>query len=372
MKVLQLTAHFRPNIGGVETHLEDLCQALTKRGFDIFVLTYRPLQTQVKWKIYEKEKNIEILRMPWIPNLFYKLIESPILELVYLLPGLFLITPLVLLLKNPEVIHAHGLVAGFVGVFWGKLFGKRVVISTHSIYSFPKKGMYKNFASWIFKNADYCLGLSKQSENEILSLGLNKLKVNHFTYWIDLNNFQRIKNAKIKLGWKEGFVVLFVGRLVQEKGVIVLVEAAKNWDKNINLKIIGSGPLEYLIGDKISEFKNIEYLGPISQSELPIYYSGSDILVVPSLSQEGFGRVILESLACGTPIIGANIGAIPEAIDKTVGTLIDVSTENIKQFIEYFYEHRDKLTMLSENCRNFAERKYSEKNVETIIRAYKG
>lgn len=371
MRVLQISAHFSPNVGGVETHLNDLVRVLVNKNFDIFVLTYSPLTTKTKWKVFESGKNLTIFRIPWIAGLFYKLVGWPILEFLYLLPGLLLLTPFVILTFNPKIIHAHGLVAGFVGVFWGRLFGKKVIISTHSIYNFPQKGIYKDFASWIFNNADYCLGLSKQAANEIKSLAIDKRKVKNFTYWVDLEKFNKVNNAKNKLGWREKFVVLFVGRLVTEKGVQLLLESVKNWDKDIGLKIIGSGPLEKKVKKLASESPNVDFIQGIDHDNLPIYYSGSDVLIVPSIHEEGFGRVIIEALACGTPVLGANRGAIPEAIDDTVGRLVNIMPENIKEAVEYFFEHKAELEKLARNSRKFAERRFSEKNAETIIKSYK-
>lgn len=370
MRVLQLSAHFPPNVGGVETHLDDLVKALVKRSWEVFVLTYRPLTTDVKWNIYEKEKKVEILRIPWLPNLFYKLVKAPILEFIYLFPGLFLATPFVLFLKKVDVIHAHGLVAGFVGVMWGKVLNKKVIISTHSIYSFPKQGIYRKFAGWIFGNADFCLGLSKQAAEEISSLGISPQKVSNFTYWIDLDKFKKLKDAKKILGWQDKFVVLFVGRLVEDKGVNELLQSVKTWNRNIYLKIIGSGPLEEEVKRIEAKYKNVDFLGIIDQDKLPLYYSGSDILIVPSVSEEGFGRVILESLSCGTPVIGSRRGAISEAMDDSVGKLINVSPENIKDAVEYFFKNPDVSEKMKENCRKFAERRYSEENVQTIIKLY--
>lgn len=373
MNILQLTAHFRPNVGGVETHLDDLCKALIKRNFNVIVLTYRPLQTSAKWKVFEKDKGLEIIRIPWLPKLFYLFVKIPILEFIYLLPGLFIITPFVIISKEIDVINAHGLVAGFVGVLWGKIFGKKIIVSTHSIYSFPKKGLYRNFVKFIFQNTDYCLGLSKQAVNEIKALGISDKKIKKFTYWIDLNKF-KVKNSKLKvkkvLGWDYQFVVLFVGRLIPEKGVKELLESAKSWDRKINLKIIGSGPLEKKVREVAAEFINMEFIEGIDSKRLPIYYSGSDLLIVPSTSEEGFGRVILEALACGVPVVGSNLGAIPEAMDQSVGRIIEINEENIKNTVEYFYYHKSELRKLAQNCRKFAERRYSEKNVEKIIKIY--
>lgn len=370
MKVFLLTAHYKPNIGGVETHLSDLVNILTKKSFPTFVLTYKPLTTKTSAKIYEKDFHLTVLRIPYFAGLFYKLVPYPILEFLYLLPGLFLITPLVLILNRQDVIHAHGLVAGFVGVFWAKLFGKRVIISTHSIYSFPTSGVYREFVSFIFKNSDFVLGLSKQAVKEVESLGVSKDKVSNFTYWIDLQKFKRVKDAKIKLGWKEKFVVLFVGRVIAEKGIKELLQSVKSWNKKISLKIIGSGPLEKEVREVALKLPNVEFIDGIDSENLPIYYSGSDLLIVPSVSEEGFGRVILEALACGLPIIGSDRGAIGEAMDSTVGKLIEVTPENIQKTVEYFYNHQDELKKLEKNCRDFAERRYSEENAAEIISRY--
>src|SRR3989344_960599 len=370
MKILQLTAHFYPNIGGVETHLSDLVESLRKRNFNVTILTYQPLTTKVKWKIFEKGKNLYLYRIPWISGLFYKLVNKPALEFLYLLPGLFLFTPIMILANNPEVIHAHGLVAGFVGVFWGKVFNKKVEVSTHSIYKFPKKGLYRKLVVWVFKQSNCVMGLSNQAAQEIKALGVDSAKVLVFTYWVDLDKFKILTNSKKKLGLEKKFVALFVGRLIAEKGIKELLDAAEKWDDRIKLLIAGSGPLMELVKSFEVKKVNIKFLGKIEQKDLPIYYNAADVLIVPSVHEEGFGRVILESLACGTPVVGAKRGAIPEAMDNTVGRIIKISTTTIKNTVEYFLYNPEQLRKLQKNTRKFAERRYSEKNIETIISAY--
>ena len=370
MKVLQLTAHFSPNVGGVETHLSDLTDFLSKKDWKVFVLTYSPLTTKAKWKIYEKTKNVSILRIPWLSGLFFRLIPYPILEFLYLLPGLLLFTPFIILLNKPEVIHAHGLVAGGVAVFWGKLFKIRTVISLHSIYSFPKEGLYRKFVKLIFRNSDHILGLSKQSVIEIKSLGIPEEKASNFTYWIDMEKFKKIPDAKQKLKWNNKFVVLFVGRLIPEKGVKELLKTSMLWNKEITLVVAGVGPLEEDVRKYILENQKILFLGGIDNHMLPLYYSASDLLIVPSVSEEGFGRVIIEALACELPVIGANRGAIPEAMDNSVGKLINITPENIAKTVNYFYNNPRELTILKKKAREFAIKRYSEKNAQGIIKFY--
>jgi|SRR5882724_2145245 len=370
MRILQLTTHFSPNVGGVETHLSDLIRSLINKNYKVFVLTYRPLVTKAPWKIYEKKKNLEIFRIPWMRGFFYTFVSHPILEFLYLIPGIFLITPFIIFVKKPQIIHAHGLIAGFVGVFWGKLLRKKIIISLHNIYHFPKSGLYKQFAMWIFSNAQSILCLSSQSVEEIGDLDIQKNKIHQFTYWVDLKKFQTVPNAKKQLKWDKKFTILFVGRLVAEKGIKELLESVTIWNKNIQLVIIGVGPLEAEIKIQNEKIKNMQFLGKVNNELLPLYYSGTDLLIVPSMHEEGFGRVILESLGCGTPVIGAKRGAIPDAMDETVGTLIKVTPNNIKNTVEYYSTHPKILAQLKKNCILFAQKRYSEKNIEEIIKWY--
>jgi len=375
-EILLLTIAFRPNIGGIETHFDDLIKALTKRDWRIWVLTYQPVETKERGKWIERGRRFTIFRLPIIRGFFYKLVDKPLLEFLYLAPGLFLATPTFLLFKGSRigVIHAQGLIAGFAGVFWGKIFGKKVVVSTHSIYHFPKAGFYRSFASWIFRNADFSMGLSKQARAEILSLGIPKEKVGVFTYWVDQKLFAPMdkKKAKEKIGWEGKFVVLFIGRLIKVKGIRELLSAAKIMDKKITIAIAGDGPLAKKIEQASEERENIFFLGKIPNQELPFYYNAADLLIVPSTHEEGFGRVILEALSCGTPVIGARRGAIPEAMDETVGRLIQITPKNIAKIIENLYQHPEVLTGLAENARRYAEKRFSEKNADLIIKSYYG
>lgn len=372
-EILLVSIAFSPNVGGIETHFDDLTVALAKRKIKAWVLTYKPITTEAKAAFHEKRgKYTEIYRIPWFGNFFYNLVGKPLYEFIYLVPGLFFALPIFLLFKGSKVetIHSHGLVSGFVSVFWGRIFGKKVVTTTHSIYHFPKFGFYRNFAVWIFGNSDKVLTLSRQSRDEVVRLGIDKNKITVFTYWVDLDKFEKIEGAKKKLGWENKFIVLFVGRLVPEKGINELLASVRMWDKKITLVVIGTGPMKQKIRAQQFKNKNLIFLGSIENRRLPLYYSSSDLVIIPSMHEEGFGRVILESLACGTPVIGSFRGAIPEAMDKTVGKLIQITPENIKNTVNYFYKNPDKLDKLSKNARKFAEVRYSEKNVDVIIGAY--
>lgn len=372
MRILQLTAHFSPNLGGVETHLDDLVKGLVERKHLVTVLTYQPLTSHLPAPRIESRHRVKIIRIPWFKGLFYKLVDKPILEFLYLFPGLFAGT-FVLLFSQPfNVIHAHGLVAGTVAVFWGKIFDKRVVISTHSLYHFPRNGFYRTFVKAVLSQADKCLCLSKKSVEELKALGINSDKIQQFIYWINTDLFKpnRRTNLKRVLGLEKKFIVLFVGRLIEEKGVKILLHAFKKSKGNITLIIAGDGPLRDEVAIETQKNPNIRFAGKLFGEELVQYYNISDILLVPSIHDEGYGRVVLEALASGTPVIGSNRGSIPEALGPEVGRLIKITAPTLQKEIAYLKNHPDVLKKLKQNTRKYALRRFSEKNIQIIIDSY--
>lgn len=105
----------------------------------------------------------------------------------------------------------------------------------------------------------------------------------------------------------------FVGRLEELKGVLEFIDACVKLHELHTLKatIIGYGPLNDLVKDRIKEFPYIELINGVPQRELPVYYSMFDLFVFPSKRKcESLGLVGIEAMACGTPIIGSNIGGI--------------------------------------------------------------
>lgn len=112
---------------------------------------------------------------------------------------------------------------------------------------------------------------------------------------------------------------LFVGRLSREKGCDVLLDAvAKVVEARapIHLDIIGDGPLRAELEATCRReglADHVRFHGWRPQEELPRHYASADVLVVPSLS-EPLGRVVLEAMACGTPVIGARTGGIPDHV----------------------------------------------------------
>lgn len=371
--VFILAIGFLPNIGGLETHLKDLIEELNKKDWKVTVLTYQPLNTPALGKWIEKAKNLIIFRLPILRGLFYKLYKKPLLEFLFLEPLLFLATPIVLLMyPDISVVNGQGLIAGFTASFWSKVFRKRYVITAQSVYNFPKKGLYRQICRWIFKSADKVIAISNQTRKDIETLGIDSEKIIVYTNWENSDFFkpQNKDRAKKELGFTDKFVVSFFARLVEEKGVKVVIEAAKLFDKGIILAIYGEGPLMDYVKSAVQKNKNIVFMKTIPPDLLPLHYSAADLVVMPSLHEEGFGRVAAGALFCGTPVIASNRGALPEVVDNSVGKVINPIPKEIAKIVNFYFLNRAALRRCALNARKYALSKFSEKNAEVIISAF--
>jgi len=116
------------------------------------------------------------------------------------------------------------------------------------------------------------------------------------------------------------FTVGLVGRLVEEKGGALLLDALADLGGAWRLDVVGEGPARYplqaqaqqlRVGDRVT-------FAALASGRMPGYYQGLDVLAVPSLTRpnwkEQFGRVIIEAMACGVPVVGSSSGAIPDVI----------------------------------------------------------
>lgn len=118
------------------------------------------------------------------------------------------------------------------------------------------------------------------------------------------------------------FKVGFVGRLVEEKGGAHLLDALSTLEGVWQLDIIGDGPQKNALQEQARRLRVADRVtfGTLPSVRMPGYYQGLDVLAVPSLTRpnwkEQFGRVIIEAMACGVPVIGSDSGAIPDVIGE--------------------------------------------------------
>ena len=126
------------------------------------------------------------------------------------------------------------------------------------------------------------------------------------------NPKSKIKNQK--------FIIGYVGRLVKEKGIALVIEALQHLPE-ARLLVVGSGPLKQALSDYADSLEvshRVEFRSQVPSTQMPAQYAELDALVLPSLTQpnwkEQFGRVLIEAMACGVPVVGSACGEIPNVI----------------------------------------------------------
>jgi len=134
---------------------------------------------------------------------------------------------------------------------------------------------------------------------------------------------QAAPEVRAQLGPRDGFLVGYVGRLVPEKGVDVLLHALSQLPAEFTLCVIGAGRSEAELRQLAGELglaERVRWLGRVEHKLMPRYLSALDALVLPSRSiptwQEQYGAVLVEGMLCGTAVVGSTCGAIPEVIGE--------------------------------------------------------
>jgi glycosyltransferase involved in cell wall biosynthesis len=183
--------------------------------------------------------------------------------------------------------------------------------------------------SYNLRNADYAIAGNSAAVRVLKAKGYRGpvRVIPQFGVDPDIYRFQvsgsRFQGSNLQPGTRnlELFPIGYVGRLVEEKGVHILLRAVTGLSNEWRLRILGSGPqrshLESLAAE-LGIVERVQFEEPIPSTQMPDYYSQLDTLVLPSLTQpnwkEQFGRVLIEAMACGVPVVGSDSGEIPNVI----------------------------------------------------------
>lgn len=234
-----------------------------------------------------------------------------------------------------DLIDAHyyypdGIAAGIIA----KQLGKPFVVTARGTdlnlipkHAYPRKLIVQTAAA-----AHASIGVCKALMDSLAGLGAAPKNLHVFRNGVDLERFspEEASLARTKLSLPDDRTILLsVGHLVERKGHHIAIEALSKLPEDVLLVIAGSGPerqsLAVLAG-KLGVADKVRFTGQLENSELRSWYSAADALVLCS-SREGWANVLLESMACGTPVIATNIWGTPEVVSTPVaGRLMDDRT----------------------------------------------
>lgn len=151
---------------------------------------------------------------------------------------------------------------------------------------------------------------------------------------------------------------LFVGRFETLKGAQSLIPLFRNYDR-ARLVLVGEGSQYSELVDLAAGSPNIEFLKWMNQSELAGMYREATALIVPSLCYENAPLVVLEAHLQRTPVIGRNIGSLPDLLTESVGGLIYADEDSLRAILDDLLEHPERRDRLGQNGYDAYEGKYT-------------
>ncbi|MBI4010649.1 MAG: glycosyltransferase family 4 protein [Candidatus Aenigmarchaeota archaeon] len=376
--VLILATQFKPNIGGIQTYLDDFTKFLLKSEYSFKVLTFKPnhisrlFKTEAGTHKYTDNPKIDITRIGFFDFGITTLFPIRTVIEFFLISNLLLYSLWFMIrnYKKYKIIHANDYVTAAVAFVLSRIFGKKWAMSHHSIFPYFKKSLRREIGGAILNHADVIFANSETVKKQLeLGLGKNRPPVIVAHYWIDYNFFRpkdKIE-ARKALGLPTNtFIVMFLGRLEIAKGVGEFIKASKMTGKDTLFAITGPGEEHNLVRQSVWE--RLKYIGIKKGEDLIDCYNAADVCCFPTVAIEAFGRVTIEALACGTPVI-VSTTATRELIDDSVGLRTKPIAESISKSIITFREkfgNRD----MTKICRNFVMKNYNEDNASVIIREY--
>jgi glycosyltransferase involved in cell wall biosynthesis len=188
--------------------------------------------------------------------------------------------------------------------------------------------LFRPFKKWIISHND--ISLSRKSRVKIkitrllIKLASHNISVSKYIGNYINTNSKIIYNCyddetfKVYNDEVRKYEIVFLGRLVSQKGCELLIKACATLSCSFTLNVIGNGPernkLERMVKELCLE-KNVHFLGVLEGEQLARVLNRHYIMIIPSMEEEGFGIVALEGMACGCKIIAANAGGLSEAVN---------------------------------------------------------
>jgi len=376
MKILILTDYFYPHVGGgVEKVVLEISLRLKSNGHDVSVFTLNTTNA----KNEEFFHGVRILRVS-----AFDLTRLIGLQSAVSLEAWFKARNMIKDF-NPDIIHVHTIFffTTIIGVLLKKRFQIPLVTTLHlgsidylkGLKGFFIKVFEKKIGKWIIENSDLVTAVSNNVKSYGVRLGMDTRKCVVIHNGVDLSYF-RAKRSYSSNSHK----VVFIGRLIHNKGPDILLDSVKLVVKKIpdvKFLIVGEGPLRKKLEDftrKNKLSKNVIFLGRVEDVRPAM--KECDIYVRPSLL-DGMPLGVLESMAAGLPLIATKIAGTPEIITHGK-TGILVKPEDARELAEAIFDllmNSNRMQDLSRNALKFVKsgfswdiitKKYEKCYVDTI------
>ncbi|ACS89916.1 MULTISPECIES: glycosyltransferase family 4 protein [Thermococcus] len=371
MKIALVSDWYYPKIGGVASHMHNLALKLKERGHEVAIVTNN-------WETGKEselaEKGIDLIKIPGV--------VSPVLD-INLSYGLKSSEELNEFLHDFDVIHSHHAFTPLAlkAAKAGRIMNKATLLTTHSISFAHDSRLWEALGLTIPVFTSYL----KYPHRIIAVSKAARAFVEHFTdspisiipNGVDDKRFTPLRNKeelKSRLGI-EGKVVLYVSRMAYRKGPHVLLNAFSKIE-DATLVMVGNGemlPFLKLQAKFLGIDEKVVFMGYVEDNKLPELFGIADVFVLPSVTAEAFGIVVLEAMAAGVPVVATSVGGIPEIVkENEAGILVPPGNElALRNAIQRILTDQKLREWYGSNGRRAVEEKYSwDKVVLKIEKAY--
>jgi glycosyltransferase involved in cell wall biosynthesis len=311
-KLLVILNYYFPYVSGVSEYARTLCEELAKTGFEVTVLT----ANHNKLLPEEIVNGVRVIRAPIIAKISKGTVSPQFVRLAYKLS------------KKADVVNAHlpMLESGIISSLIDK---NKLIVTYQCDICLPANAFNALIVSVMDKSNYVCLKNAKRIMTTSIDYAGHSRVVAHFLEKVveagaPIKNYHKAPVAaypRKRIG--------FCGRIVEEKGIDILLEAYRELlskRKDISLIIAGNyssvagGGIFQKLKRYIDDYKisSVEFAGEIKEDDMERFYSSLDVFVLPSVnSMEAFGLVQIEAMRCGTPVVASDLPGVRTIIQKT-------------------------------------------------------
>jgi glycosyltransferase involved in cell wall biosynthesis len=372
-KIVQVSKNYPPDIGGMERQAYLLAQELVSRGMPVEVITAEPRRPDNSGTSIIKaaplvrnntsKTSIALFGMHVFHNLLSKVLK-----------------------REKFIVHGFG---GFgvdkiILYFFKQTLGLKYVIkiggsfttsALKQLYSLPLQRRIPVKTIW---HADALIVLDALSQKNLIRIGIDPEKIHIIKNGVPLPPLEQDTSLRIRERLESSTAaLLYVGRVVEEKGISTLVEAFQQLSERhprIRLWIVGDGDglkrLKHSVEEK--RLKNVTFWGTLKQSELKQVYTSADMFILPSY-REGISNALLEAMSYQLPIIATRVGAVTSVVtDHREGILIPPrNPAAIVKGVQTLLDSPELAVSMGENARAKVSQEFSmEKTCSSHIRLF--
>jgi glycosyltransferase involved in cell wall biosynthesis len=218
-----------------------------------------------------------------------------------------------------DLIDAHYFYPdGVAAAMLGRHFGKPVVITARGtdINLIPRYALPRRMILWAAQRASGLIAVCQALKDALVDLGVDERRVRVLRNGVDLELFKPADRAAARRRFKlDGPTLISVGHLIPRKAHDLVIEALPALP-GTQLLIAGDGPEEAALRSlaaRLGVNDRVRFLGRVAHEDLAGLYTAADVLVLAS-SREGWANVLLEAMACATPVVASNVWGTPEVV----------------------------------------------------------